>query len=126
MNFKSKNPFTKNSKNSSFSRPTQSFQRKITPKKIKGKMIFPRSATELNEQEVNDWACSFQHAAVDAIMNGINTALTNNPVRCVVAGGGVLANTLLRKQLEALARISVEPQFHRIYKASKKHKMFRI
>ena len=66
-------------------------------------MIFPHSATELNEQEVNDWACSFQHAAVDAIMNGINTALTNNPVRCVVAGGGVLANSLLRTKLNTIS-----------------------
>jgi len=78
-----------------------------TPAKIDGKMVFPRSANELNEQEINDWACSFQHAAVDAIMNGVYFALSNNPVRCVIAGGGVLANSLLRTKLKAIPE-----QFH--------------
>jgi len=73
------------------------------PKKIHGKIVFPRKANELSEEEVCDWACSFQQAAVDSIINGIRTALANNTVRCVVTGGGVLANTYLRTQLKALA-----------------------
>ena len=77
------------------------------PKKVNGRMVFPRSAADLDDQEINDWACSFQHAAVDAIMNGVRNALSNNTVRCVVAGGGVLANSLLRTKLEALPA-----QFH--------------
>jgi len=66
-----------------------------------GKNVFPRTAADLEKQEICDWAASFQHAAVDSIMHGIRHALEHNKVRCVVAGGGVLANTLLRKQLEA-------------------------
>jgi len=77
------------------------------PKKIDGKTVFLREANELTEQEIYDWACSFQHAVVDSIMNGIVHALSNNTVRCVVAGGGVLANSLLRNKLEAIAE-----QFH--------------
>ena len=72
------------------------------PVRRDGKNVFPRNSTDLNEQEICDWAASFQHAAVDSIMHGIQHALEHNNVRCVVAGGGVLANTLLRKQLEAL------------------------
>jgi N6-L-threonylcarbamoyladenine synthase len=73
------------------------------PVRKEGKNVFPRTASELNEQEIHDWAASFQHAAVDTIMYGIQCALSNNDVRCIVAGGGVLANTLLRKQLEETA-----------------------
>ncbi len=77
------------------------------PKKVDGKMVFPRNAEDLSSQEINDWASSFQLAAVDSIMNGVKNALSNNTVRCVVAGGGVLANSLLRKKLSATAE-----QFH--------------
>ncbi len=73
------------------------------PVRRDGKNVFPRNSTDLNYQEICDWAASFQHAAVDSIMHGIQHALDHNNVRCVVAGGGVLANTLLRKQLEATA-----------------------
>ncbi|MBT5365535.1 MAG: tRNA (adenosine(37)-N6)-threonylcarbamoyltransferase complex transferase subunit TsaD [Phycisphaerae bacterium] len=68
-----------------------------------GKSIFPRAISELSEQEIFDWASSFQEAAVDTIINGIQHALGNNRVLCIVAGGGVLANTLLRKKLSAVA-----------------------
>jgi N6-L-threonylcarbamoyladenine synthase len=73
-----------------------------TPRKIEGKTVFPRSADELSSDQKDDWACSFQHAAVDAIMNGVHHALSSNSVRCVVAGGGVLANSLLRTKLEEI------------------------
>jgi N6-L-threonylcarbamoyladenine synthase len=73
------------------------------PQKVNGEMVFPRSANELSTEEINDWACSFQHAAVDSIINGVHNALSNNTVRCVVAGGGVLANSLLRTKLDTIA-----------------------
>ena len=66
--------------------------------------MFSRDADALTEQEKNDWAASFQQAAIDSIINGVHHALADNTVRCVVAGGGVLANSLLRKQLEATAQ----------------------
>ncbi len=73
------------------------------PKRVNGKMVFPREASELSMQAINDWACSFQHAAVDTIINGVRNALLHNTVRCVVAGGGCLANSLLRTKLNAIA-----------------------
>jgi len=73
------------------------------PKKVDGKSVFPNNANDLSEQEINDWAASFQLAAVDSIINGLHNALSNNTVRCVVAGGGVLANSLLRTKLQATA-----------------------
>ncbi|MDG1137479.1 MAG: tRNA (adenosine(37)-N6)-threonylcarbamoyltransferase complex transferase subunit TsaD [Phycisphaerales bacterium] len=73
------------------------------PVRKDGKTVFPRDVSMLLEQDVFDWAASFQEAAVDSIMLGIQHAVTDNQVRCIVAGGGVLANTLLRKKLEAAA-----------------------
>ena len=77
------------------------------PTKVDGKMVFPRSSDELSLSQKDDWACSFQHAAVDAIMNGVRQALSEHSLRCVVAGGGVLANSLLRQKLEEITN-----QFH--------------
>lgn len=69
------------------------------PTSINGKSTFPRSATDLTKDEIHDWAASFQLAAVETIIIGLRNALEHNDVRCIVAGGGVLANSLLRKQL---------------------------
>ena len=68
-----------------------------------GKIVFPKTVSDLETKDICNWAASFQHAAVDSIMHGIQHALEHNVVRCVVAGGGVLANSLLRKQLETVA-----------------------
>ncbi len=73
------------------------------PIRKEGKNVFPNNVENLKEQEIFDWAASFQHAAVDSIIHGIQHAIEHNEVRCIVAGGGVLANTLLRKELEATA-----------------------
>ncbi len=77
------------------------------PTKVDGKNKFPRDASACSEQEINDWASSFQHAAVDSIINGVRTALSTNSVLSIVAGGGVLANSLLRSEL-----ITIANQFH--------------
>jgi len=71
------------------------------PSKQNGKSVFPHDANELTESEINDWAASFQEAAVDSVIAGLHHALERHDVRCVVAGGGVLANTLMRKKLNA-------------------------
>ncbi|MDP7005962.1 MAG: tRNA (adenosine(37)-N6)-threonylcarbamoyltransferase complex transferase subunit TsaD [Phycisphaerales bacterium] len=70
------------------------------PIRKNGEITFPKSASDLSENEKNDWAASFQQACVDSLINGIHTALDNNNVKCLVAGGGVLSNSLLRKKLE--------------------------
>ena len=73
------------------------------PSKQNGKSVFPRNADELSESEVNDWAASFQEAAVDSVITGLHHALEHQKVRCIVAGGGVLSNSLLREKLNATA-----------------------
>jgi N6-L-threonylcarbamoyladenine synthase len=73
------------------------------PSQQNGKSVFPRNADELTDSEINDWAASFQEAAVDSVIAGFHHALTHHDVRCVVAGGGVLANSLLREKLTTTA-----------------------
>jgi N6-L-threonylcarbamoyladenine synthase len=73
------------------------------PSREEGKIVFPKDISNLTEQETYDWAASFQQAAVSAILYGLEHALEDNDVRCIVAGGGVLANSLLRKELEETA-----------------------
>ena len=69
------------------------------PTREHGKTIFPRTASSLSADNKNNWAASFQEAVVETIMRGVQQAVLNTQVRCIVAGGGVLANSLLRKQL---------------------------
>lgn len=73
------------------------------PTKTGGKNVFPKDASAYSEQEINDWASSFQHAAVDSIINGVRVALSTHSVHSIVAGGGVLANSLLRTELTTIA-----------------------
>lgn len=77
------------------------------PKRIDGETVFPRIASSLSTEEKNDWSASFQEAVVDTIIRGVKEALKNHSVKCIVAGGGVLANSRLREHL-----LSVAEDFH--------------
>ena len=70
-----------------------------TPKKLDGQSVFPREAKDWSKEEIDDWAASFQLAAIDVIMNGVRQAVQDRTVRCLVTGGGVLSNSLLRTRL---------------------------
>jgi N6-L-threonylcarbamoyladenine synthase len=50
-----------------------------------------------------DIAASFQRAAVGALVRKLRAALDRHPVKTVLAGGGVTANSRLRAELVALA-----------------------
>ncbi len=64
---------------------------------------FPRSAAELTDRQRADFAASFQEAVVDVLIAKIERALAHLPeARRVVVGGGVSANSLLRKRLGEL------------------------
>jgi N6-L-threonylcarbamoyladenine synthase len=69
---------------------------------------FPRSQEDLNEQERDDLAASFQAAAVDALIAKLGraidhmTALGETPGGLII-GGGVSANSLLRQRATELA-----------------------
>ena len=73
------------------------------PKKINGKTVFPKDASSLSAEEKNNWSASFQEAVVDTIIRGVKDAIKNNKINCIVAGGGVVANTRLRKHLLSVA-----------------------
>ncbi|MBG79281.1 MAG: tRNA (adenosine(37)-N6)-threonylcarbamoyltransferase complex transferase subunit TsaD [Phycisphaerae bacterium] len=66
----------------------------------RGKSVsYPRSASDLDVQSRRDAAASFQRAAIRALVNNIEQALKQHEVTCLLAGGGVTANTLLRNEL---------------------------
>jgi len=55
-------------------------------------------------RELADLAASFQRAVVDSILAKVELAIERSGCDAVAVGGGVAANTLLRDDLEALAR----------------------
>jgi len=58
-----------------------------------------------SEKSKADIAASFQRAAVDILMRRVKRALKDTGLTRVVAGGGVVANSLLRKELLGLENI---------------------
>jgi len=70
---------------------------------------FERDASRLNEAEIDDHCASFQRAAVAAVMLKLERAieqrrdLQHKPIRSIIIGGGVSANTRLRAEAQALA-----------------------
>lgn len=63
-----------------------------------------RTLADLSAQEIDDLAASFQRAAVTAIIRALKRTLDARPdARCLVAGGGVTANSRLRAELKTLA-----------------------
>ena len=81
------------------------------PIKERGKTCFPIDATSLTVEEKNDWAASFQEAVVDTVLRGLQEAIKVTDCKCIIAGGGVLANSLLRAQLVEFSN-SHELQLH--------------
>jgi N6-L-threonylcarbamoyladenine synthase len=64
---------------------------------------FGRDHTALTHARRRDLAASFQRAAVEAIVLKMGRALDTEPFGTIVAGGGVTANSRLRRELAALA-----------------------
>ena len=63
-----------------------------------------RDASSLNDRQKADFAASFQRAAVGAIMKKLARALKQfGPVESLLVGGGVSANSRLRRELAAFA-----------------------
>lgn len=68
--------------------------------------VRPPGAAErqLSGQQRADLAASFQQAAVDALVAKVDLAISHTGCRTVLVGGGVVANHLLREELEQLGR----------------------
>mgnify|MGYP005841215101 CR=1 FL=1 len=66
---------------------------------------FQRSVADLSPEDRRDLAAAFQHAAIDALFLKIERALDAQPhVQCVLMGGGVSANSLLRRRAAEFAQ----------------------
>ncbi len=63
---------------------------------------FERDASALSDREKADYAASFQRAAIGALMKNLRKALDRESVRSIVVGGGVSANSRLRRELRQL------------------------
>lgn len=65
---------------------------------------FERDASQLNDSQKADFAASFQRAAIAAVMQNITRALDQHrDIKSLIIGGGVSANSLLRREVESLA-----------------------
>lgn len=69
-----------------------------------GKPVFERKASELSDQQIDDFCASFQKAAVDAVVLKMTRAVEafDGSPRSILIGGGVSANSLLRSRMHAL------------------------
>jgi N6-L-threonylcarbamoyladenine synthase len=65
---------------------------------------FPRTLSDVSPERRADLAASFQHAAVSALVRGVDEAMQDTPAVSLCGGGGVLANTMLRERLDECAR----------------------
>jgi len=75
-----------------------------TPVRTAGATRFPRDHTHLTDHDKADLAASFQRAAIDAIFLKLRRALERTEdCRSLLVGGGVSANSRLRRELPALA-----------------------
>lgn len=73
------------------------------PRREGNRTIFERSAEDLTEAERADLAASFRAAVVAALLRKTRAALAHTSARTLLTGGGVVANSLLRRELTALA-----------------------
>lgn len=60
-------------------------------------------AAKLSTEEINDIAASFQKAAVVSLIIKVRKAIKTLNPKMLIVGGGVIANTLIRTELEKLA-----------------------
>lgn len=65
-------------------------------------------AERLNGQQIADFAASFQHTAVETLVDNTLKAFNNYQPKSVVIAGGVAASQELRKQLSERLPISIE------------------
>ncbi len=74
------------------------------PRRIDGQTVFPRNLDDIADTTRANHAAAFQYAAVAGLRWGLERCLDEHPAQSLVAGGGVIANTAVRKMLEALTR----------------------
>jgi len=80
------------------------------PKRIDGVTVFPRALDDINDSTRCNMAAAFQYAAVRGLRRGLELAMEDCAhVQCLVAGGGVIANTAVRNMLQDVAHTNDLP-----------------
>ena len=74
------------------------------PQRQGKKTVFARELDDLNDSERRALAVSFREAVVAALITKTRAALEQTGAKTLLTGGGVIANKLLRRELETLAR----------------------
>lgn len=72
------------------------------PKPGKGTYKMDDASSALDEQTIYDLCASFQEAAIDSLLIKVTRALDAFSPKMLVVGGGVIANSALRKRLEEI------------------------
>lgn len=78
---------------------------------VNGKQGRERDASSLTQQQKADVAASFQRAAATMLVEKIRRGIKQYPVKSILVGGGVSANSVIRKQLELVGRELAIPVF---------------
>lgn len=77
--------------------------RPVSQRGTRGRNVqFARDARDLTNRQRADYAASFQRAAIDAVMQNVQRAVDQYPVPTLLVGGGVSANSRLRRDLVRL------------------------
>lgn len=77
------------------------------PKRHNDRIVFERSADDLTEAQRTNLAAAFQQAAIDALMIKLHRGLDRmtelgRPTQSLIVGGGVSANSLLRRRAKEM------------------------
>jgi len=73
------------------------------PRREGNTTVFDRSSADLDDRRRGELAASFREAVVAALVAKTRLALEQHRVKTLLAGGGVIANSLLRRELQSLA-----------------------
>lgn len=63
-----------------------------------------RQNGDLTQKQISDIAASFQKAALDMLLRGVENAFSDNGLDTLALAGGVAANVLLRQRLQRLTK----------------------
>jgi len=74
------------------------------PGQQKGVLKFNDTSNNLKQKDIEDMSASFQDAAIKALLNKVNKAITKHKPKMLIVGGGVIANQHLRTGLTELCK----------------------
>ena len=81
-------------------------------KQGKGQFKFIDISDKLDKETINDIAASFQEAAIESLLIKVKRAVEAYKPKMFVVGGGVIANTTLRRSLEDTLFLTNTPLYY--------------